>query len=167
MLTSVVLHVLAMALMMLMPAAAMHKKSPKELDVVFYRPRPKVDVRQRMALPPGPATAPAGPKQESKKPSPPVVPHEKKPTLGGPERPDLLPAAPGTPSAAELQQQRVGKAGILAFRDKFASLSRDKVAPRLGADARFSAADDVGKASARSVLTAEAPGSSGGINTAS
>ncbi len=61
----------------------------------------------------------------------------------------------------------MGNVGILAFRDKFASLSRDKVVPRLGADARYSAADDVGKPSSRSALTTNAPGSSGGINAAS
>jgi hypothetical protein len=63
----------------------------------------------------------------------------------------------------------VGKAGILAFRDKFASLGQDKVAPRLGADARYGDADDVSKASmsSRSMLTTNAPGSSGGINIGS
>jgi hypothetical protein len=58
----------------------------------------------------------------------------------------------------------VAKAGILAFRDKFASLARDKIAPRLGAAARFGDADDVGQASTRSMLTTNVPGSSGGIN---
>ena len=64
-------------------------------------------------------------------------------------------------------QQKVGNAGILAFQDKFASLAQDKVAPRLGADARYSAADDVGQPSSRSMLTTNTPGSSGGINVAS
>jgi hypothetical protein len=64
-------------------------------------------------------------------------------------------------------QQKVGNAGILAFRDKFATLSQDKAAPRLGADARYSDADDVGHSSARSMLTTNTPGSSGGINLAS
>jgi hypothetical protein len=61
----------------------------------------------------------------------------------------------------------VAKAGILAFRDKFASLAQDKVAPRLGADARYGDADDVSQASTRSMLTTNAPGSSRGINIAS
>ena len=64
-------------------------------------------------------------------------------------------------------QQKVGNVGILAFKDKFASLAQDKVVPRLGADARYSAADDVGQPSSRSALTTNAPGSSGGINVAS
>jgi hypothetical protein len=63
----------------------------------------------------------------------------------------------------------VGKAGILAFRHKFASLAQDKVTPRLGADARYVDADDVSKSSMppRSMLTTNVPGSSGGINLAS
>ena len=64
-------------------------------------------------------------------------------------------------------QPKVGKAGILAFKDKFASLAQDKIAPRLGADARYGAADDVGRPSSRSTLTTNSPGSSGGINVAS
>jgi hypothetical protein len=61
----------------------------------------------------------------------------------------------------------VGKAGILAFKEKFASLAQDTLAPRLGADARYGAADDVGRPSSRSGLTTNSPGSSGGINVAS
>jgi len=67
----------------------------------------------------------------------------------------------------DVPQQKVGKAGILAFKDKFASLAQDKIAPRLGTDARYGAADDVGRASSRSSLTTNTPGSSGGINVAS
>ena len=58
-------------------------------------------------------------------------------------------------------------AGILAFRDKFAGLAKDKVAPRLGADARYSEGDAVGPASSRSTLTTSTPGASRGINVAS
>jgi hypothetical protein len=63
-------------------------------------------------------------------------------------------------------QKTVEQAGILAFRDKFASLAQDDVAPRLGADARYRDADDVSRASSRSMLTTNAPGSSGGIDLA-
>ena len=61
----------------------------------------------------------------------------------------------------------MGKVGILAFKDQFASLAQGKIAPRLGSDARFGAADDVGRASSRSMSTTNTPGSSGGINLAS
>jgi len=61
----------------------------------------------------------------------------------------------------------VGNAGILALKDKIASLAQDTVVAPLGADARHVAADEVGKPSARSLLTSNTPGSSGGINVAS
>ena len=74
------------------------------------------------------------------------------------------PGAPGQAGAGP--QGRVGKAGILAFRDTFASLAQEKVAPRLGSDARYSDADDAPQTSSRSMLTTNAPGSSRGINLA-
>jgi hypothetical protein len=61
----------------------------------------------------------------------------------------------------------VGNTGILAFRDKFASLTQDKATPRLGTDARFTHADDAIRSSASSMLTGNTPGGSGGINVAS
>jgi len=61
----------------------------------------------------------------------------------------------------------VGNVGILAFKEKFASLAQDTVVAPLGADARHVAADEVGRPSARSLLTSNTPGSSGGINVAS
>jgi len=61
----------------------------------------------------------------------------------------------------------VGRSGILAFKDKLASLAQDKIAPRLGADARYGAADDVGRSSSLSILATNTPGSSGGIEVGS
>jgi hypothetical protein len=61
----------------------------------------------------------------------------------------------------------VGKAGILAFKEKLASLAQDKIAPRLGADARYGAADDVGRPSSLSILATNTLGSSGGIDLGS
>jgi outer membrane biosynthesis protein TonB len=116
---------------------------------------------------------------EVQEPKPPPEPKRpEKPEQPGPEGPALADAGPkpsGPPpgqlgsAGPEPPQVKVEKAGILAFRDKFAGLAKDKVAPRLGADARYSAADDVGQASSptRSMLTTNAPGSSGGINLAS
>ncbi|MGB7220233.1 MAG: AgmX/PglI C-terminal domain-containing protein [Vicinamibacterales bacterium] len=66
----------------------------------------------------------------------------------------------------ESPQEKAGKAGILAFRDRFASMAQGRVAPRLGADARFNAAADSGQPSSGSMLATNAPGSSGGINSA-
>jgi hypothetical protein len=98
----------------------------------------------------------------------PRTPEARQPAPGDPGKPDVPPGpAEGLPVAEAPPQQKVGNAGILAFRDKFASLTQDKAAPRLGADAHYSAADDVGHASSGSMLTTDAPGSSGGINLAS
>jgi hypothetical protein len=61
----------------------------------------------------------------------------------------------------------VGTAGILKYKDQFASLAQDQNAPRLGTDARYAAADEVGQSSSPSVLTTNTPGSSGGIDAGS
>jgi len=60
---------------------------------------------------------------------------------------------------------KVGNAGILALKDKIASLAQDTVVVPLGADARHIAADEVGRSSARSLLASNTPGSSGGITS--
>jgi len=75
---------------------------------------------------------------------------------------------PGYPTKGE-PDRRPGKAGILAFRDQFASLAKDTAPKHLGANARFRNLDGVneGPTSTRSMLTTNAPGSSGGINLAS
>jgi hypothetical protein len=89
----------------------------------------------------------------------------------GPEGPGRIELPPGpeegfaeTPQPA---QPKAGKAGILAFKDQIQSLAQDKVAPRLGTQARVGAADNVGRSSSRSGLTTSTPGSSGGINVGS
>jgi hypothetical protein len=78
------------------------------------------------------------------------------------------PRLPEGPAYAEAEPQvKAGRPGILAFKDKFVSLTQDKVAPRLGAHARFSESQDAPQGSSRSMLTTQTPGSSGGINLAS
>ena len=86
----------------------------------------------------------------------------------GPGKPDL-PAGPAKGFSAEATppEPNIGRAGILAFKEQFASLAQDKDAPRLGTDARYAAADEVGQASSHSVLTTNTPGSSGGIDAGS
>lgn len=56
--------------------------------------------------------------------------------------------------------------GILAFRERIASAKEDQVVGRLGTQARIDNSDYGGRAQ-RSMLTTNAPGSSGGINLAS
>ncbi|MGH8187563.1 MAG: hypothetical protein ACREUC_13470, partial [Steroidobacteraceae bacterium] len=57
--------------------------------------------------------------------------------------------------------------GILAFREKLASAKEDQVVGRLGSQARIDNADYSSVRAERSMLTTNAPGSSGGINLAS
>ncbi len=155
-LTSLSLHLVALIVLMLIPAEALRRtERAREVDVVFHRPRPPVAVPAAAALPPGHIAAGPRPEPKPARPSPPPAPQ------GVPKGPA------GTPEAEVQPQQKVGNAGILAFREKLASIAQDKVATRLGADARLSDADAVGKPSPRSMLTTNAPGSSGGINVAS
>src|SRR5882757_8680788 len=158
---SLAIHVLVLAVLMVIPAQALFRSAPnKELDIVFYRP-PEIAVNSRAVSRPMPrGTSEAGAPAPALKPKP-----------NAPAGPDLagkaeLPPGPevGLPVEAK---PKVGNAGILALKDKFASLAQDNVGVPLGADARHVAADEVGQPSARSLLTSNTPGSSGGINVAS
>ncbi len=166
--TSMVFHVILMGGLMLIPAQVLLRSEPpnKELDIVFYRP-PEIAVKFRPVPPPMPrdasdAGSPPGAPAPAVKPKPNAAPGPDKP---GPAE---LPPGPevGFPSEPK-PEPKAGKAGILAFKDKIASLAQDSVVVPLGADARHIAADNLGKPSSRSMLTSKAPGSSGGINVAS
>src|SRR2546423_5510046 len=157
MLTSVAFHALVLILLLLVPAKMLlpSRASKKEVDVVFYRP-PKIEVHAPAVPPPLAREKTAGTPAPNPRPNDAVAPDR-------PGRPELPPG----PDAAEQQHEKVGKAGILAFKEKLASLAQDQIAPRLGADARYGAADDMGRSSSPSLLTTNTPGSSGGINVAS
>ncbi len=168
MLKSLALHLLVLALLMLVPGQALLRSAPRDrqLDIVFYRP-PEIKVATPavpLPLPRGKTAAglPAG------SPAPALKPRPNAPE--GPEGPGKpeLPRGPeeGFRADAQPEQPKVGKAGILAFKEKFASVAQDPIAPRLGADARYGAADDVGGPSSPSILATNTPGSSGGINVA-
>ncbi len=162
---SLAIHVFVLAVLMVLPAQALFRSAQpnKELDIVFYRP-PEIAVNSRAVSRPMPRGANAG--------SPPGAPAPAlKPKPNAPAGPDLagkaeLPPGPelGPPVEAK---PKVGNAGILALKDKIASLAQDTVVVSLGADARHIAADEVGRPSARSLLASNTPGSSGGINLAS
>ena len=162
---SLAIHVFVMAVLMVIPAQALFLSEPpnKELDIVFYRP-PEIAVNSRAVSPIPRGASAAG--------SPPGAPAPAlKPKPNATAGPDLsgkaeLPPGPEVGLPAEAKP-KVGNVGILAFKDKFASLAQDTVVAPLGADARHVAADDVGRPSARSLLTSNTPGSSGGINVAS
>src|ERR1700720_4422937 len=165
--TSLVLHVFVVVALMLIPAQVLlRSEAPnKELDIVFYRPA-EIPVNARAFSRPPPGTIEAG--------SPPGAPapalKPKPNALPGPNLPGKAELPPGPEMGFPVEpkpESNVGKAGILALKDKFASLAQDTVGAPLGADARHVAADDVGRPSSRSMLTSNTPGSSGGINLAS
>jgi hypothetical protein len=170
MLTSLAVHAVVLVLLMLGAQTLLSSaptKKERELDIVFYRP-PAVPVPVPAAplpLPRGTDTAAGAPKGA---PAPAVKPKPNAPP--GPDKPGKpeLPPGPVEGFKAEAPPEpKAGKAGILAFKDKLASLAQDQITPRLGAEARHGAADDVGQSSSRSLLTSNSPGSSGGINLAS
>ena len=159
---SLAIHVFVAAVLMVIPARALFRTEPpnKELDIVFYRP-PEIAFDSRPI-----------PRGASEAASPPGAPAPAlKPKPNAPAGPDVAGKAelpPGPEVGVQVEAKpKVGNAGILALKDKFASLAQDTVVVPLGADARHIAADDVGRPSARSLLTSDTPGSSGGINLAS
>jgi hypothetical protein len=170
MMTSLAIHVVALLLLMLVATQTLLRSAPheKKVDIVFYRP-PEIEIPVTAVRNPLPrAIYPDAPGLGS--PAPAAKPRPNAPAgpdgVGKPE----LPSGPeeGYHTEAPPQPQpKVGNTGILAFKDKIASLAQDRIAPRIGADARYGAVDEIGKPSARSTLTSSSPGSSGGINVAS
>jgi hypothetical protein len=163
---SMVIHLFVMALLMVLPAQALFRSEPpnKELDIVFYSP-PEIPVNSRTISRP----MPRGASEAGSPPGAPAPALKPKPNApAGPDRPGKAELPPGPEVGFPVEpKQKVENAGILAFKDKIASLAQDNVVVPLGADARHVAADEVGQPSARSLLTSNTPGSSGGINLAS
>jgi hypothetical protein len=161
---SLAIHVFLLGALMLIPAQMLLRSEPpnRELDIVFYRP-PEVPVNARTV------SRPLGTSEAGSRPGAPAPVVKPKPNApAGPDQPGKAELPPGPDVSTPVEpKQKVGNAGILAFKDKFASLAQDNVVAPLGADARHIAADDVGRPSARSLLSSNAPGSSGGINVAS
>src|SRR5438445_11386101 len=163
---SLVIHVFVLAALMVIPAQALFRSEQpnKELDIVFYRP-PEIPVNARTVSRPMPrgtseAGSPPGAPAPALKPRPNAT--------AGPDLPGKAELPPGPEVGPPVEaKSRVGNAGILALKDKIASLAQDTVVVPLGADARHVAADEVGRPSARSLLASNTPGSSGGINVAS
>ncbi len=172
MLKSLALHVLVLVLLMLVPAEALlHTEAPnREIDIVFYHP-PEIPVPTAAVPHPLPRGTNAAGAPPGGAPAPALKPRPNAPEgPDGPGKPELPPGPEESFPVTEQPppQPVVGKAGILAFKDKLASLAQDKIVPRLGTDARYGAADEVGQpSSSRSILTTTTPGSSGGINLAS
>src|SRR6516225_6941676 len=145
MVESLVLHVIVLALLMLLGASVLVRsgapRTKKEIDIVFYRPAPVPVTPPAVPPPPSKGTNTAEPKPKASE------------APNGPGKPEL-PAGPekGISAEAKPPEPDVGRAGILAFKEQFASLAQDENAPRLGTDARYGAADEVGQSSSNSVL---------------
>jgi hypothetical protein len=162
---SIAIHVFVLAVLMVIPAQALFRSAPpnKELDIVFYRP-PEIAVNARAVSRPIQRAGEAGSLRGA--PAPALKP--KPNASAGPDLPGKAELPPGPELGLPVEPKpKVGNVGILAFKDKIASLAQDTVVVPLGADARHVAADEVGRPSARSLLASNTPGSSGGINVAS
>src|ERR1051326_188177 len=158
MVESIIVHTILLALLILVGASFLARsgapRTQKEIDIVFYRPA-AVPVTPTAVPPPPKAATGEAKARASEAPK-------------GPGKPDL-PAGPakGFSADATPPEPNIGRAGILAFKEQFASLARDQNAPRLENDARYAAADETGQASSHSLLTTNTPGSSGGIDAGS
>ena len=162
MLQSFVLHGLVLGLVALVPAKVLHRSSrPREVDVVFRRVLPRIQARVNPLPPPKDMTA--GVRQEQGKPpaNPVAPPQARRPAPREPIE-EIASAAQGEATP----ERKVGRAGILAYKDQLASLAQDKTSPKLGAEARYGDAAEMSQSSSRSMLTTNNPGS-GGINLAS
>ena len=159
MLASLGLHGLVLALLALLPAV---DRAPRpEIDVVF-RPQPGITVPEPVVLPPSQKGFTAA----RPRPGPLAPPSAFKPAPPLPGDP-LAPDDPAVAIVEAPPQKKPGNAGILALKDQFASLAQDKVYPHLGAEARYTDGDDVGRGPSGTALTTNSPGSSGGIDVAS
>jgi hypothetical protein len=99
--------------------------------------------------------------KEALPPPPPLPPKPKEKLVQKPMEKPQPTAAPAEPKAEEQVQDQ----GILAFRDKLESIKETPVVASLGAQAQIKA-DDSAKQPDRSMLTTNAPGTSGGIKLA-
>lgn len=96
-------------------------------------------------------------------PPPPRAREEAKPEETEAEPTPAEKSAPKAPK--ETPEERMASKGILAFREKFSSLAQDEPAAQLGAQARIDRSGDAATGRPqRSMVTTQAPGSSGGIN---
>ena len=132
----------------------------------------EIELPERMAklvhekLPPPPPVQEPVVDEEIPEPEP-----EPDPQLAEEVPPEIVPENVEEPKVAATQEpdikEQVKSKGILAFRDSFASASSLRPSAQLGSQARVRSAgeDKVGRPT-RSMVTTNAPGSSGGINLA-
>ena len=109
-------------------------------------------------------------REERLPPPPPVMELEAKPREIEPEpteEPVLAEETPPKPEQKQPPKRATESMGILAFREKFSALAENTPDARLGAQARISRSGEASSGRPqRSLVTTQAPGSSGGINLA-
>lgn len=114
----------------------------------------------RLMMEARPQLPPPLPLREEAKPRPQEQLAEQKPV---PQRP----ATPDNEVPQQEQPSQKAEKGILAFREKLAAINEDQVVARLGSQAHIDDSTGSPGRPERSMLTSNAPGSSGGINLAS
>ena len=134
-----------------------------EEEIVLDERIAKLVIKER-ALPPPPPPAPEPVAEEE------LVEPEAVPELVEEVPDEPVPAANEEPQVVQEKpdpREQVKSAGILAFRDSFASRSQLQASAKLGSNARVndSGVDETGRPE-RKMVTSSAPGSSGGINLA-
>lgn len=166
-LKSLGLHGLVVAVLLLLPAGPWRQTvhPAEDVEVVFHptTPPPPPIVRP-LPVPAGGLAA--GPKAERAVAAAPKALTPPTPLPPGEpiaqQTPDV-PSGPVDVPPAETPQQKVGKSGLLAFKDQIASVATDKTTPNLGTG-QLAAADDVSRTNNGTLLVANGSGGSGGID---
>jgi outer membrane biosynthesis protein TonB len=140
------------------------------IDLPMPEPGAPIEVPERLArlveqrLPPPPP--PVREETQPEEPAPVVEPEPVEMEQPPQDKP-MVAEAP-TPTPQPQPRQRAESAGIIAFREQFSGLADNRPSAQLGADARISGAgQEASGRPERSMVTTQAPGSSGGINLAS
>jgi outer membrane biosynthesis protein TonB len=155
----------ALLLGLLLPLVDLPLPPPAEVLEVPERVVELIRRDQRRPVPPPAAIVEE--RAEIPPPPEPEVQPEPEPIVA--EQPVPAEAPSSAPPAPEpAPRERAQSAGILAFRESFSTLADSRPSARLGSGARISNAGDaaIGRPE-RSMVTTQAPGSSGGINLAS
>jgi hypothetical protein len=162
---SLALHAVILGAVLSIPAGPLRRSvDPDEVEVEFHPPAPPpVEARVPvMANLPKIGTIPSGPKTGQRAPAAPASVPAAPVASTSPGLPEGAPEVP----VAEPPQEKIGKSGILAFKDQIASVADDKNSVRLGAMAHLKAAAEATSSSPRDYLLNAVPGGSGGINAA-
>ena len=153
----------AVLLGLLLPLVDLPIPEPTEIIEIPERLVRLIRQEQQRPIPP------PEPVVEEQAPEEPPPPPEEEPEPVVAEQPPPPPEQASPAQTPEPEpRQRAEASGLLAFRESFSSLAQNRPSARLGAEARINNSGDtaIGRPE-RSMVTTQAPGSSGGINLAS